>query len=229
MQHRRALLLLLSGLSSWGLWACADDLAGAPSEPGLAVAQQATTPKAEDDLDDDGATNDAEASAQTDPNDADSDDDGALDGQEPSWDQDTDGDGLINALDPDSDDDGLFDGTELGLDASNPATDPAAGHAIPDADQGATTTDPLDPDTDDGSIKDGVEVERGTDPLDPSDDVPNDTNNGGASEGPGRIRGSALGGGCSAAGEAQGGAPSPLWPLGLLLVLLLAHRVHRED
>ena len=34
-----------------------------------------------------------------------------------------------------------------------------------------TLTDPLDADTDDGGVPDGDEVELGTDPLDPSDDV----------------------------------------------------------
>ena len=33
-------------------------------------------------------------------------------------------------------------------------------------------TDPLKADTDGGTINDGVEVKRGTNPLDPSDDVP---------------------------------------------------------
>lgn len=33
-------------------------------------------------------------------------------------------------------------------------------------------TDPTNEDTDGGSVSDGDEVERGTDPLDPADDVP---------------------------------------------------------
>jgi hypothetical protein len=65
--------------------------------------------------------------------------------QEPSYAQDSDGDGLINALDPDSDNDGLFDGTELGKDCSNAATNVGAHHCTPDADQGATVTDPAGP------------------------------------------------------------------------------------
>ncbi|MDC3984848.1 MopE-related protein [Polyangium jinanense] len=132
------------------------------------------------DSDGDGLTDDEEADLGTDPNDADSDDDGVIDGQEPSPGEDTDGDGKKNALDPDSDNDGLFDGTELGLACSDPATDAAAETCVPDADKGATTTDPLDADTDNGGLNDGEEdankngmVDTGeSDPLDPADDAP---------------------------------------------------------
>ncbi|MBI4953951.1 MAG: DUF11 domain-containing protein [Myxococcales bacterium] len=132
------------------------------------------------DTDGDGLLDDDEVQGGTDPLDADSDDDGAPDGQEVDWNQDTDGDGLINALDPDSDNEGLFDGTEMGLDCSNPDTDVSQGHCVPDADDGATTTDPLDADTDDGGVSDGNEdtnldgaIDAGElDPNDPSDDVP---------------------------------------------------------
>jgi uncharacterized repeat protein (TIGR01451 family) len=109
------------------------------------------------DSDMDGISDPVEVQAGTDPNDADSDDDGVIDGQEPDVGVDSDGDGLINGLDPDSDDDGLYDGTELGQGCSHPATDAGAGHCTPDADMGATTTDPLDADTDDGGVNDGGE------------------------------------------------------------------------
>jgi MYXO-CTERM domain-containing protein len=93
---------------------------------------------------------------------------------------DSDHDGKINGRDPDSDDDGLPDGTELGLDCSSPATNVTAGFCKPDADMGATKTNPLDADTDDGTVKDGDEdtnhngkVDMGErDPNDKSDDVP---------------------------------------------------------
>ncbi|WP_437600032.1 DUF3344 domain-containing protein [Sorangium sp. So ce590] len=132
------------------------------------------------DSDEDGIDDPTEIAAGTDPNDADSDDDGVPDGQEPSFDEDTDGDGLINALDPDSDNDGLYDGTELGLPCDNPATNAAAGHCRADGDEGATKTDPLDADSDDGGVPDGHEdfdldgvVDEGeTDPNDGADDVP---------------------------------------------------------
>ena len=131
------------------------------------------------DTDGDGLTDDYETLIGTDPLDADSDDDGVIDGLEPSPAEDSDGDGLINALDPDSDNDGLFDGTEMGFDCSDPDTDATAGNCTPDADAGATTTDPLDADTDDGGVSDGSEdtnlngaIDPGeTDPNDPSDDV----------------------------------------------------------
>ncbi len=109
------------------------------------------------DSDNDGITDVRERAIGTDPNDADSDDDGVIDGQEPSFDQDSDGDGAINALDPDSDNDGLYDGTELGLGCSNAATNVARGHCRPDADSGATKTDPLLADTDGGGARDGSE------------------------------------------------------------------------
>jgi uncharacterized repeat protein (TIGR01451 family)/MYXO-CTERM domain-containing protein len=131
------------------------------------------------DRDGDGLGDDEEATLGTDPDDADSDDDGVIDGDEPRPGDDTDGDGLIDALDPDSDDDGLTDGTELGVTTPHPDTDVAAGHFTPDADGGATTTDPLDPDTDGGGVRDGAEdvdhdgqVDAGErDPNDPADDA----------------------------------------------------------
>jgi hypothetical protein len=131
------------------------DLPGTGSDPIVPTAL-GCGPTSPDD-DGDGLCNAEETANGTDPFDADSDDDGALDGDEPNWSVDSDGDGLINALDPDSDDDGLFDGTELGLDCSNSATALVRGHCTPDADQGATVTDPLDRDTDGGGVSDGSE------------------------------------------------------------------------
>ncbi len=125
------------------------------------------------DSDGDGLTDVFEIAIGTDPNDADSDDDGVLDGQEPNPADDTDGDGKINALDSDSDDDGLFDGTELGKDCENPATDKTKMQCIPDADKGATTTNPLDPDTDKGSVKDGDEDANHNGQVDPGERDPN--------------------------------------------------------
>jgi uncharacterized repeat protein (TIGR01451 family)/MYXO-CTERM domain-containing protein len=109
------------------------------------------------DSDSDGLPDTLEIQFGTDPFNADSDDDGVLDGDEPDWNVDTDGDGLINALDPDSDNDGLFDGVEMGKDCSHPDTDLSKKACRPDADQGATTTDPLNPDTDGGGASDGSE------------------------------------------------------------------------
>ncbi len=109
------------------------------------------------DTDSDGIVDAVEQSLGLDPNDADTDDDGVMDGDEPSFDEDTDGDGLINALDADSDNDGLFDGTELGKDCAGPGTNGSQQHCIADADGGATTTDPLSADSDGGGASDGSE------------------------------------------------------------------------
>ncbi len=133
------------------------------------------------DGDGDGLFDSVEKAIGTDIADADSDDDGAPDGDEPSFDQDSDGDGLINALDPDSDDDGLFDGTELGLGCDDPATDPKKHRCRADADQGATKTDPLAYDTDQGGVSDGSEDpnldgkrdDGELDPTKPGDDASN--------------------------------------------------------
>jgi uncharacterized repeat protein (TIGR01451 family) len=98
-----------------------------------------------------------EAEVGTDPNDADSDDDGARDGNEGDPGGDADGDLVKNALDADSDNDGLLDGTEAGSACDDPATDLAKGYCVPDADAGATVTNPLAWDTDSGGASDGSE------------------------------------------------------------------------
>ncbi len=126
------------------------------------------------DSDGDGLTDVQEIAAKVDPYDADSDDDGALDGAEPAWNGDSDGDGKIDALDPDSDDDGLFDGTELGEDCANAATDLQKGQCTPDADLGATTTDPRDADSDQGGVSDGLEDVNKNGTLDALERDPND-------------------------------------------------------
>lgn len=118
--------------------------------------------------------------------------------------EDTDGDGLPDDFEkdvtdtdpnnPDTDGDGLTDGTEvLGqnpTDPKNPDTDKDGlcdgpntieNECISGEDQNANgtvdpgETDPNKWDTDNGSVDDGTEVNRGTDPLDPNDDVSKDT------------------------------------------------------
>ncbi len=111
---------------------------------------------------------------------------------------DTDGDGLkdgdevlkykTNPLKADTDGEGLTDGDEVnGLNVEirvvgSPAvtklfkTDPLKADTDSDeltdyAEVKTHKTDPLNVDTDGGTIGDGVEVKRGTDPLDPSDDI----------------------------------------------------------
>lgn len=75
--------------------------------------------------------------------------------------EDHDGDGTVDVgetdpANPDTDGDGLADGTE---DSDHDGT------------RDAGETDPTDADTDGGGVDDGTEVMRGTNPLDPADDV----------------------------------------------------------
>jgi uncharacterized repeat protein (TIGR01451 family) len=125
-----------------------------------------------DDMDDDGISDGAEEELGTDPQDADTDDDGVIDGDEMFPAMDQDGDGVINALDADSDNDGLPDGTELGLACDHPDTDLSAGNCVPDADAGATTTNPLARDTDGGGASDGSEDWNLNGAIDPGETDP---------------------------------------------------------
>ena len=115
------------------------------------------------DRDNDGLTDDEEDVIGTDPLDADTDDDGISDGTE------VNGENATDPLDPDSDDDGLCDGPGEGDETCESGED-INGNGGLDINE----TDPNNADTDGGTIPDGVEVDRGTDPLDPSDDLPGD-------------------------------------------------------
>lgn len=95
---------------------------------------------------------------------------------------DTDGDGLSDGdevlkykTDPnkvDTDGDGLNDGDEVLKYKTNPLKVDTDGDGLSDGDEVLKhKTNPLNADTDGGSVDDGREVLRGTDPLDPSDDV----------------------------------------------------------
>jgi outer membrane protein OmpA-like peptidoglycan-associated protein len=124
----------------------------------------------------------------TNPNTMDSDGDGLSDYDEvmkyktdPNK-SDTDGDGLSDGdeiqkyrtdpLNSDSDNDGLTDGDEVlkyNTDPNNPDSDK---DGLTDGDEVFKyKTDPLKIDTDGGTVSDGTEVKRGTDPLNPDDDV----------------------------------------------------------
>ncbi len=99
---------------------------------------------------------------------------------------DSDGDGLSNGqenrlgtdpFNPDTDGDRLQDGEEVFGTGSGYPSDPL----LPDTDFDTLgdydevrlyRTDPRSPDTDGGTVRDGDEVRRGTNPLDPRDDVP---------------------------------------------------------
>lgn len=146
------------------------------------------------DTDDDGLLDNEEFNEQTDPNDPDTDDDGISDYDEVK------GQNATNPNNPDTDGDGLCDGS--------PVTTPEGCEGEEDSNNDATVdpgeTDPTDKDTDDGGVEDGVEVERGTDPLDPEDDIPLMLTGNGPID-------------C-----ASGGGQVPAWPLALLFVLGLA-------
>jgi outer membrane protein OmpA-like peptidoglycan-associated protein len=125
---------------------------------------------------------------KTDPNKADTDGDGLSDGEEiqkyntDPLKADTDGDGLsdgdeinIYKTDPlkiDTDGDGLADGDEVNLYKTDPLNPDSDGDGLTDGEEiNRYRTDPLKADTDGGSVDDFTEVNRGTNPLNPEDDV----------------------------------------------------------
>ncbi len=167
------------------------DTENSPEPPQTAprpLAPPIVVPTPEDNLDwdGDGLSNIAEELLGTDPRAADSDLDSIRDDVEIGSEfspTDTDGDGFLDALDLDSDGDAIPDRWEAGAGGTTPRdTD---GDGIPDfqdidsdsdglldrEEVTQTMTDPYRADTDGGSVPDGVEVTRGSDPHDPSDDV----------------------------------------------------------
>ncbi len=125
----------------------------------------------------------------TDPLKADTDGDGLSDGDEVKkyhtdpLKKDTDGDGLTDGdevniyhtdpLKADTDGDGLSDGDEVNVYHTDPLKADTDGDGLSDGDEVRKYhTNPLLKDTDGGGVDDGTEVRRGTNPLDPSDDMP---------------------------------------------------------
>jgi len=125
---------------------------------------------------------------RTDPLKADTDGDGLKDGDEvlkhktDPLETDSDSDGLSDGdellkyktdpLKADTDGDGLSDGDEVLKYKTDPQKTDTDSDALNDNEEIMThKTDPLNADTDGGSVDDGTEVKRGTDPLDPADDV----------------------------------------------------------
>lgn len=151
--------------------------------------QLGTNPKVAD-TDGDGLSDGDEVNKyHTNPLKADSDGDGLSDGDEvlkyhtDPMKADTDGDGLSDGdevlkyhtdpLKADTDGDGLSDGDEVLKYHTDPLKADTDGDGLSDGDEVLKYhTDPLKADTDGGSVNDGVEVARGTDPLNPADDVP---------------------------------------------------------
>jgi outer membrane protein OmpA-like peptidoglycan-associated protein/outer membrane protein W len=126
---------------------------------------------------------------KTNPAVADTDGDGLKDGEEvvtyhtSPMDKDTDHDGLSDGeevaslrtdpLKADTDGDGLTDGEEVRSTKTDPLKADTDGDGLNDAAEVRThKTNPLKADTDAGTVNDGAEVARGTNPLDPADDVP---------------------------------------------------------
>lgn len=141
------------------------------------------------DDDKDGLTNDYEQKGCTDYLNPDTDGDGLKDGAEVNQyktnpcNKDTDGDKLFdgeevltystNPLVTDSDTDKLSDFDEVRTYSTLPNDSDTDDDGLIDGDEVLThKTDPKKFDTDAGSINDGVEVGRGTDPLNPNDDLP---------------------------------------------------------
>lgn len=141
------------------------------------------------DPDKDGLTTRDEKRGCTDPLNADTDGDGLSDGEEvrrlktDPCSADSDGDGLrdgdeirkhqTDPLNADTDGDRLSDGAEVTTHGTNPLRADTDGDLLTDGDEVLLhRTDPLNPDTDGGTVPDGTEVRRGTNPLNPADDIP---------------------------------------------------------
>ena len=147
-----------------------------------------TDPKAAD-TDGDGLNDGEEVNqTKTDPNKADTDGDGLSDSDELNnhntnpLKADTDGDGLndneeisktkTNPIKTDSDNDGLKDGEEVNKHKTDPLKADTDGDTLSDGDEVLKhKTSPFKKDSDDGTVEDNVEVKRGTNPLNPDDDV----------------------------------------------------------
>jgi outer membrane protein OmpA-like peptidoglycan-associated protein len=102
---------------------------------------------------------------KTDPIKADSDDDDLTDGDEV----------LIHKSNPlraDTDGDGLSDGGEVLDHKTDPLNADTDGDGLSDSEEVLNyKTNPLEIDTDSGTVDDFIEINRGTNPLDPVDDI----------------------------------------------------------
>ena len=104
-------------------------------------------------------------SYKTDPLDNDTDDDLLDDGKEVNKYK-------TDPLNADSDGDGLIDGNEVNKYRTDPLAADTDGDGLNDGEEvNKYRTDPLNVDTDGGTVNDSTEVGRGTNPLDPEDDV----------------------------------------------------------
>ncbi|MCF6269973.1 MAG: OmpA family protein [Melioribacteraceae bacterium] len=162
-----------------------------PDEDGLTNCEEeklGTNPEKAD-TDDDGLKDGEEIQKyNTDPLNPDSDGDELKDGEEVNSYQtsptkaDTDDDGLndfaevvtykSDPLNADTDGDTLKDGAEVNTHKTDPTKADTDGDKLNDGEEiNKHKTNPLEADTDKGSVDDYTEVNRGTDPLNPKDDV----------------------------------------------------------
>ena len=118
------------------------------------------------DTDNDGLNDYDEVKSQnTDPLVADTDNDGLNDGDEVNKYK-------TDPLNSDTDKDGLSDSDEVNKYKTNPLIKDTDADGLSDSDEVLKhKTNPLVKDTDSGTIDDFTEVKRGTNPLDPSDDI----------------------------------------------------------
>ncbi len=162
-----------------------------PDEDGLSTCEEEKigTDPLNADTDGDGLKDGEEIQKyNSDPLKADSDGDGLKDGEEVNnyktspTKADTDDDGLndfaevitykSDPLNADTDGDTLKDGAEVNTHKTDPTKADTDGDKLKDGEEvNKYKTDPLKADTDKGSVDDGTEVNRGTDPLNPKDDV----------------------------------------------------------
>lgn len=118
------------------------------------------------DTDEDGLTDyDEVMKYSTDPTKADTDGEGLKDGEE-----------ILkyktSPLNPDTDGDGLSDYKEVMETKTDPLKADTDGDGLKDGEEITVyKTDPLKADTDGGTVNDGTEITKGTNPLDPTDDV----------------------------------------------------------
>ena len=167
------------------IWAASSIMSGAAAHAGLAFSLGSAGDK---DSDGDGLFNRQEKQIGTDKKNPDTDGDGLKDGEEVNTyhtdplKADTAGDGLNDGAevreyktDPnkaDTDGDGLKDGEEISRYKTNPLKPDTDNDGLNDGEEvNRYKTDPLKADTDGGSVNDGTEVTRGTDPLNPADDI----------------------------------------------------------
>ncbi|MBK7105711.1 MAG: OmpA family protein [Ignavibacteriae bacterium] len=155
---------------------------------GVEFLKTKTDPKAADSDGDGLSDGDEVNNYKTDPNKADTDGDGLKDSDEINVHKtdplkaDTDGDGLndsdellkykTNPTKADTDSDDLKDGEEVTKHKTDPLKADTDGDGLSDGDEVIKhKSNPFKKDTDDGTVDDNAEVKRGTNPLNPDDDV----------------------------------------------------------